>query len=101
MASARKGGGRTQRLIRSLPAPTQVGIALVVIGLAIDAAYHLMDPEAGLATPCCGPGFAGHLTTLAGMVVALVGTVTFAVRRKSGSTVPREGGHRARADLSV
>ncbi len=61
---------RTARTVRALPLLTQVGFAALFVGLVLDVLAHL-----GWASGMV----AGHLLTLAGMVVALAGVLVLAV----------------------
>ncbi len=63
---------RVARGLRGLPGLTQLGIAALLAGLVLDLFAHL-GWSSGLA--------AGHLVTLAGMVLAVVGVLVLAVHR--------------------
>jgi hypothetical protein len=63
---------RGLRVLRGLPRLTQLGIGALMVGLAIDLLAH-MGWASGLV--------AGHLVTLAGMVLATIGVLTLAVHR--------------------
>ena len=62
-----------------LPKAVAWGMALVLVGLALDLAYHLVSAHPSLTAPCCGAGFFGHIVTLAGMALALSGLVRVAL----------------------
>ena len=59
-------------MLRGLPRLTQVGIGSLMVGLVLDLFAHL-GWASGLV--------AGHLVTLAGMVLATAGVLTLAVHR--------------------
>ena len=73
-------------LLRGLPAGARWGVALTLAGLAIDIAVHASG-EAAATGPAA---LAGHLVTLAGMVMATAAVVWLGLR---GS---REAGGRRR-----
>jgi hypothetical protein len=83
-------GERLRRLFRSLPALTRMGIVVLGTGVVVDVGAHLLGPGPAAMSRCCGPAFLGHLVTLAGMLLAVAGALTLAVRRRSRPT-PREG----------
>jgi hypothetical protein len=64
---------RASRSLRGLPRLTQLGIAALLAGLVLDVFAHL-GWSSGLA--------AGHLVTLAGMVLAVVGVLALAFQRR-------------------
>ncbi len=69
----------------SLPFLMKAGLIVTAGGFAIDLLYHLSTGTHGsLQTPCCGPGFIGHVITLAGMVITFAGIFTPLMRRKGG-----------------
>ncbi|MGH2685734.1 MAG: hypothetical protein ACRDJP_09745, partial [Actinomycetota bacterium] len=55
----------------------QAGLAVLLVGFVIDVAAHLSRPEGPLA-------LAGHLVTLAGMLLAVSGVLGLALRRPTG-----------------
>ena len=63
---------RGLNVLRGLPGLTRVGVVALLAGLAIDVVAHV-GWTAGLV--------AGHLVTLAGMVVATAGVLALAVHR--------------------
>ena len=63
---------RASRSLKGLPRLTQLGIAALSAGLAIDLFAHL-GWTAGLA--------AGHIVTLSGMVLAVAGVLALAFQR--------------------
>ena len=65
--------------LRSLPPLVRVGFALVLLGGVVDTTYHLAPQRAGVME---WAGLAGHLVTLAGMVVAVVGVVGVGLRSR-------------------
>jgi hypothetical protein len=70
----------------------QVGLGLAALGAAIDIGYHL-----GTDTPGMGHGsvaFIGHLTTLAGMVVTMLGLFGAAFKRRPLEAQPPTKGQR-------
>ena len=64
---------RATRSFRGLPRLTQLGIAALLAGLVLDLFAHL-GWSSGLA--------AGHLVTLGGMVLAVVGVLALALPRR-------------------
>ena len=62
-----------------LPLAVTAGIVLVVLGLAVDLAYHLLSDHPSVSPACCGAGFFGHIVTLAGMVLAVAGLLRVAL----------------------
>jgi hypothetical protein len=74
----------------SLPPTVRVGVVLIVAGLVVDVAYHAAASHPTVAAPCCGPGFVGHILTLAGMVVASAGAVAMGFRHRSRLRKPQE-----------
>ncbi|MGH2710600.1 MAG: hypothetical protein ACRDH9_05285 [Actinomycetota bacterium] len=68
-------------LFRGLPAASRLGVALTLVGLAIDLVVHAVG---GALTR--GPAAAaGHLSTLIGMVVAIAGVMWMGLRATSRS----------------
>ncbi|MDQ4004792.1 MAG: hypothetical protein M3135_00615 [Actinomycetota bacterium] len=65
------------RVIRALPLITQVGLSLLLVGFGVDVVAHISSPTGSLA-------LAGHLVTLAGMALAVSGSVGVALRRPAG-----------------
>jgi hypothetical protein len=87
-------GRHNERVLAfSAPLPRLVrwGIGILLVGLGVDLAVHLLDRAAGLVAAI------GHLVTLAGMLIAVIGTVVLAL--SSGRR--REGEGRAGSDLAV
>jgi hypothetical protein len=74
----------------SLPPLVRIGVSLVVAGLVVDVAYHTAVARPSVAAPCCGPGFVGHVLTLAGMLVSIAGAVVTGVRLRSRLRQPQE-----------
>ena len=72
---------RASASLRSLPRLTQAGLATVAGGLVVDVLAHV-GWSAALA--------AGHLVTLAGMVLAVAGVVALAFRRQASSAGPEQ-----------
>lgn len=71
---------KIRRSFASLPIVMRVGLILVGLGGAIDLVYHL-----GSGAPASNPGTVGtigHLVTLAGMVVAMLGLIEVALRKR-------------------
>ncbi len=87
-------GGPLRRMaaaVWAMPIASRFGFAVLGAGLAIDVAYHVVSKSPSLAAPCCGPGFVGHVITLAGMVLVVLGVLTMAFRSRSR---PPPGGRR-------
>lgn len=73
LATARRVFGELPRLMRA-------GLFLAALGAVVDIAYHL-----GTEAPGMGHGpvaFAGHLITLTGMVVTMLGLFGAAFKRR-------------------
>ena len=67
-----------------LPRTMSIGLAIAVVGGAIDVGYHLVAHSPGTGH---GPvAFAGHAVTLAGMVVTMIGLLSVAFRRSAEAT---------------
>ena len=66
-------------VVRSLPPLVRAGFAIVLLGGVIDTTYHLAPQREGAMA---WAGLAGHLVTLAGMVVAVVGIVGVGLRSR-------------------
>lgn len=98
---SRRQGARPSARPPRLPATTLAGVAVIVVGLALDVGYHVFGSAPRAAPPCCGIGWTGHVVTLAGMVLALAGVIGLAVKGRARSRAGAEGGERARADLAV
>jgi hypothetical protein len=64
-------------VLRSLPPLVRAGFVIVLVGGVVDTTYHL--DRTGLMA---WAGLAGHLVTLAGMVVAVVGVVGVGLRHR-------------------
>jgi hypothetical protein len=62
---------RVTQAFLQLPVLVRVGFLIVVAGGVIDFGYHLLLSGAGGGVDRVG--YAGHLVTLVGMVVSLVG----------------------------
>ncbi len=71
-------------LIRGLPAASRWGVALTVVGLVIDLVVHVAGGEATRGAAAAG----GHLFTLVGMVVAVVGVMWLGLRDSLGAPAP-------------
>jgi hypothetical protein len=65
--------------LRSLPPLVRVGFVIVLLGGMVDTTYHLAPHRAGLMA---WAGLAGHLVTLTGMVVAVMGVVGVGLRHR-------------------
>ena len=72
---------RASRGLKGLPLLTRLGIVALLAGLTIDLVAHL-GWTAGLA--------AGHLVTLAGMVLALAGTLAVAFQHRPENRLSEE-----------
>ena len=72
--------GPIRRLVTGLPRLMRVGLAGAALGAMIDVGYHLVT-----AAPGMGHGsvaFTGHATTLAGMVITMLGLFRAAFKRR-------------------
>ncbi len=65
--------------LRSLPPLVRAGFVIVLLGGVVDTTYHLGPGRTGLMA---WAGLAGHLVTLAGMVVAVVGVIGVGLRHR-------------------
>ena len=83
---------RAAAAFATLPGLMRGGIVLILAGAAADVAYHAI---VGFSRPfqvgCCGPGYAAHIVTFAGMLVVMAGVVQTALRSRR-DVPPREGG---------
>lgn len=68
---------------RALPVVSRIGVPVLGAGFVTDVGYHLATGQTSPAVPCCGPGFVGHVVTLAGMVMVIVGILQMAFRPQS------------------
>lgn len=66
-------------IVHSLPPVVRVGFLIVLFGGVVDTTYHLAPQREGLMA---WAGLAGHLVTLAGMVVAVAGVVGVGLRHR-------------------
>lgn len=66
-------------IVRSLPPLVRAGFAIVLLGGVVDTTYHLAPSRTGVMA---WAGLAGHLVTMAGMVVAVVGVVGVGLRSR-------------------
>jgi uncharacterized membrane protein len=78
------------RAISTLPRVSRAGVLAIAIGLLLDVTYHAGSHTTSLEVPCCGVGFVGHLLTLTGMILVLVGVVTTAFRHDRRPNEPEE-----------
>ena len=65
--------------LRSLPPLVRAGFVIVLLGGVVDTTYHLAPHRTGVMA---WAGLAGHLVTLAGMVVAVVGVAGVGLRHR-------------------
>jgi hypothetical protein len=65
--------------LRSLPPLVRAGFAIVLLGGVVDTTYHLSPYRTGVVA---WAGLAGHVVTLVGMVVAVVGVVSIGLRHR-------------------
>lgn len=81
---------RLGRSVARLPRMMRAGLALAVLSAAIDLAYHFISESPGAGH---GPVvFTGHLVTLVGVVVTLIGLFGAALRRRPRETKPTTEG---------
>ena len=66
-------------VVRSLPPVVRAGFVIVLLGGVVDTTYHLAPQRVGVMA---WAGLAGHLVTLAGMVVAVVGVIGVGLRHR-------------------
>jgi len=66
-------------VLRSLPPLVRAGFVIVLLGGVVDTTYHLAPHRTGVMA---WAGLAGHLVTLAGMVVAVVGVAGVGLRHR-------------------
>ena len=64
---------------RTLPPLVLAGFVIVLVGAVVDTTYHLAPHRAG---PMAWAGLGGHLVTMAGMVVTLVGVAAVGLRHR-------------------
>lgn len=80
---------RVSAMARQLPIGSQIGLAVMVLGLAADLLAHLdpaLDHDHGAMT---GPQVSAHLVVFIGMALVLAGVVVDGVRsgRRHGEAV--------------
>ena len=66
-------------VLPTFPPTVRWGFALVVVGGLVDATYHLTALRPGLDSAA---GLAGHLITLLGMVIVMVGVFAVGLRNR-------------------
>jgi hypothetical protein len=76
-----------------LPMLVNLGLTLLIVGLAVDIGSHVLAGGAGVSAAL------GHMLTLAGMVLALIGVLQVAFRSKPHQQ--KGGGDDVRSDLTV
>jgi hypothetical protein len=79
--------GTVVREFTELPSLVRFGFVVVVAGGVIDLGYHLL--LAGSGGGVDRVGYAGHLVTLAGMLVSMVGVFRTAVHPERRGNVAR------------
>ena len=62
---------------RSIPTVSRVGLVITATGVGFDVVHHVFAHDLHVAN-VLGLGFTGHVLTLAGMVVALLGVIRVA-----------------------
>jgi hypothetical protein len=62
-----------------LPPLVMVGFLVVLLGAVVDTTYHLASHRTGLMA---WAGVGGHLVTMAGMVITLVGVAAVGLRNR-------------------
>ena len=68
-----------------------MGLAITVLGAVVDVGYHLGTNAPGTAhSPIA---FTGHLVTLVGMVVTMLGLIGAALKRRTAEAKPTQKGH--------
>ena len=82
--------GRIRRLVTGLPRLMRVGLAGAALGAMIDLGYHLMTDAPGMGHGSVA--FVGHLTTLVGMVVTMIGLAGTAFKRRPLEAQPTTKG---------
>jgi hypothetical protein len=80
---------RVRRILSELPRSMRVGLTLAAFGAAIDLGYHLLSDAPGMGDGSVA--LTGHLTTLAGMVITMLGLVAAAFKRRPLETQPTKG----------
>jgi len=66
-------------VLPALPPTVRWGFALVIVGGLVDATYHLSALRPGLDSVA---GLVGHLITLLGMVIVMVGVFAVGLRNR-------------------
>ena len=84
--------GRIRGLIAELPHLMRVGLGLAGLGVAIDIGYHLVTDAPGMGHGSVA--FVGHLTTLVGMVVTMIGLFGAAFKGRDIEAQPPTKGQR-------
>jgi hypothetical protein len=62
-----------------LPPLVRAGFVVVLLGAVVDTTYHLAPHQTG---PMAWAGVGGHLVTMAGMVITLVGVAAVGIRHR-------------------
>jgi hypothetical protein len=65
--------------LSTLPVVVRRGFVVVAAGAVVDTAYHVLPRRPGLGA---WAGLAGHLITLVGMVIVMVGVLGVALRNR-------------------
>ena len=78
---------RARKTFGDLPRMMRVGLGLAALGAVIDIAYHL-GTQSGHGVIA----FIGHLITLVGMVVTMLGLVGAAYRRRPSAAARTQKG---------
>ena len=69
-----------RRTWHSLPRLMRVGLVLATVGAAIDVGYHFASGVPGMGHS--STAMTGHLVTLIGMVVTMLGLIGAALKRR-------------------
>jgi hypothetical protein len=86
--------GRASRWLgEDLPTLVRVGVVMLVLGLAADIASHVIAGGVGISAEL------GHVVTLAGMLLSVIGVLKVALRSKPSEQKGGEDG--ARSDLTI
>lgn len=81
---------RRASTLRDLPGLGKVGILVIGLGIVLDVIHHVATRSTSMHVECCGIGFVGHASTIAGMVLVVAGVLALALRPRR--PVPPEKG---------
>ena len=81
---------RPRRAFAELPLLMRAGFGLALLGAVVDIGYHFTTDAPGMGHGSIA--FVGHTTTLAGMVVTMLGLIGAAFKRRAVEAKPTKKG---------